>query len=92
MALDLKWKPGWAYDGRKSMYSPSLFLPQQQETSCNVSLSHCTLQGQPSTVDHMAEYMRAASTLCRKCRLCMLPRLLESVLNISQCTTSVLSG
>ena len=35
LARDERWKPGWAYDGRKSMYAPEMFL-SQAETSYNV--------------------------------------------------------
>ena len=35
LAKDERWKPGWAYDGRKSMYAPDMFLPQA-ETTYNV--------------------------------------------------------
>ena len=32
MALENQWKPGWAYDGRKSMHAPGIFLPQERES------------------------------------------------------------
>ena len=35
LAKDERWSPGWAYDGRKSMHAPVMFLPQA-ETSYNV--------------------------------------------------------
>lgn len=35
LAKDERWNPGWAYDGRKSMHAPVMFLPQA-ETSYNV--------------------------------------------------------
>jgi hypothetical protein len=38
LAKDERWSPGWAYDGRKSMHAPNMFLPQA-ETSYNVRCS-----------------------------------------------------
>lgn len=32
VAAKQRWAPGWAYDGRKSMYSPNMFLPQHETT------------------------------------------------------------
>jgi hypothetical protein len=40
LAKDERWSPGWAYDGRKSMHAPNMFLPQA-ETSYNVRCT-CT--------------------------------------------------
>lgn len=54
LAKDEKWNPGWAYDGRKSMYAPDMFL-SQAETSYNVRCTcaacswHFTLRCQSLT-------------------------------------------
>jgi hypothetical protein len=52
LAAQEKWTAGWVFDGRKNLYSPEAFLPQNETT---FEVSHSFLLGQKQKVTALAD-------------------------------------